>query len=149
MSIPNFSTSLALVETATKCLATACSLPSARTHHSRAERALVSVSSVVKVLEETIKRFCRVEIAGGFYELVAVDIGDEAHGQIPIAVVLQGVIGHVRTEVGAADTDVDDIAYALAGIPLPLAAANPVGEIRHLVQHGVNLWYHILAINND
>ena len=54
VSMPNFATSSALVETATKCFATACSSPSARRLQSRAVRALVIVSSVVKVFEETM-----------------------------------------------------------------------------------------------
>ena len=52
VSMPNLATSSALVDTATKCRATACSSPKAARHQSRAEWALVSVSSVVKVLEE-------------------------------------------------------------------------------------------------
>ncbi len=55
VSMPNSATASALVETATKCLATAASSPSASSSHARAERALVIVSSVVKVLEETMK----------------------------------------------------------------------------------------------
>jgi hypothetical protein len=55
-SIPNSATSLALVDTATKCFATASSEPSLDSAHSRAEWALVIVSSVVKVLEETTNR---------------------------------------------------------------------------------------------
>ena len=53
--MPNFVTSAALVETATKCLATApaSAAPAARSH-SRAVRALVIVSSVVNVFEETM-----------------------------------------------------------------------------------------------
>ena len=55
VSIPNFDTSVAFVETATKCLATdRSSPPSPRTDQSRAVRALVIVSSVVNVLDETI-----------------------------------------------------------------------------------------------
>ena len=50
VSIPNFATSAALVETATKCLATARSSLSVQ-QPARAVRALVSVSRVVKVLE--------------------------------------------------------------------------------------------------
>ncbi len=50
--MPNSDTRSALVETATKCLATASSLPSSPTTQSRAEWALVSVSRVPKVLEE-------------------------------------------------------------------------------------------------
>ena len=55
-SIPNAETSVALVETATKCRATAVeSPPQAATSHSRALRALVIVSCVVKVFDEMMK----------------------------------------------------------------------------------------------
>src|SRR5439155_17029728 len=54
-SMPNFRTSAVAVETATKCLATARSSPSARTHQARAVRAFVSVSIVVNVLDATTK----------------------------------------------------------------------------------------------
>ena len=56
VSIPNAATCSALVETATKCLATALSSPPSRsTSHDRALCALVSVSSVVNVFDETMK----------------------------------------------------------------------------------------------
>jgi hypothetical protein len=55
VSIPNFATSSAFVETATKWFAIAFSSPSADRHHSRADCALVIVSSVVKVLDEMMK----------------------------------------------------------------------------------------------
>ena len=58
VSMPNFATRSALVETATKCLATASSAPSAETIQSRAEVALVSVSSVPNVLEEMMNSVC-------------------------------------------------------------------------------------------
>ena len=54
-SIPNLRTSASAVETATKCLVTARSSPSARTHQRRAVCAFVSVSSVVNVFEATTK----------------------------------------------------------------------------------------------
>jgi hypothetical protein len=55
-STPNFDTSAALVDTATKCFATAAAAPPhPRSSHSRAVRALVIVSSVVKVFDETMK----------------------------------------------------------------------------------------------
>ena len=56
VAMPNWDTPSALVETATKCLAIASSSPSAASAHSRAVWALVIVSSVVKVFEETTKR---------------------------------------------------------------------------------------------
>ncbi len=55
VSMPNAATASALVETATKWRATASSEPSAPTIQSRAVAALVIVSSVVKVFEETTK----------------------------------------------------------------------------------------------
>ena len=51
VSIPNFATSSAFVETATKCFATAASSPSVASDHSRAVRAFVIVSSVVNVFD--------------------------------------------------------------------------------------------------
>ena len=55
VSIPNFDTSAAFVETATKWCAIAASSPSAASVHSRALCAFVIVSSVVNVLDETMK----------------------------------------------------------------------------------------------
>ena len=54
-SMPNFVTSSAFVETATKCFAIAESSPSVPSDHSRADCALVIVSSVVNVFEDTMK----------------------------------------------------------------------------------------------
>ncbi len=54
-SMPNAATSAALVDTATKWRATASS-PSASVSQRRAERALVSVSTVVKVFDDTMNR---------------------------------------------------------------------------------------------
>ncbi len=52
VSIPNSRTPSALVETATKCFATASWSPSAFSDHSLAVAALVIVSSVVNVFDE-------------------------------------------------------------------------------------------------
>ena len=54
--MPNFDTSSALVETATKCLAIAASSRSVASVHFRALCALVIVSSVVNVFEEMIHK---------------------------------------------------------------------------------------------
>ena len=55
VSIPNAATRSAFVDTATKCFATAASSPSSPTTQSRADFALVSVSSVPNVFEEMMK----------------------------------------------------------------------------------------------
>ncbi len=52
--MPNAETRSAFVDTATKCLAIADSSTSCASVHARAECALVSVSSVVNVFEETM-----------------------------------------------------------------------------------------------
>ena len=62
---------------------------------------------------------------------------------------LERLVGHHRPQVGAANADVDDVADALAGVALPLAAADAVGEVGHLVEHGVDLRHDILAVHED
>ena len=52
VSMPKLATASAFVETATKCRATAASSPRPAMHHARAVWALVSVSSVLNVLDE-------------------------------------------------------------------------------------------------
>lgn len=56
---------------------------------------------------------------------------------------------HHRPEIGASDSDVDDIGYALAGVAPPCAAANLVGKNSHLGEHSIDSGHHILAINFD
>jgi hypothetical protein len=65
VSMPNSRTRSAAVETATKCLPTACS-PSAPTSHSRALPALVIVSSVENVFDEMMNN-----VSAGFKSRVA------------------------------------------------------------------------------
>ena len=95
------------------------------------------------------QRFRRIEIARRFDEIGAVDVGDEAERHGAVAVVLERLVGHHRPEVGAADADIDDVADALAGVALPLAAADAVGEVGHLVEHGMNLRHDVLAVDDD
>jgi hypothetical protein len=62
---------------------------------------------------------------------------------------LQCLVGHYRPEVGTPDADVDDVANALAGVTLPRATPDAVGEVSHLVEHGVDSRDHVLTINDD
>ena len=84
-----------------------------------------------------------------FDEVGAVDVRDEAKRQCAVAVVPQRFVRHHGPEVGTADADVDDVANALAGVALPLAAANAVREGRHLVEHGMHLRHDVLAVDDD
>ena len=90
-----------------------------------------------------------VEVARGLGEVGAVDVGDEAEGQVAADVVPQRFVGHDRAEVRAADADVDDVANAFAGVPFPVAAAHTLGKAGHLVQHGVDLRHDVLAVDRD
>ena len=81
--MPNFATSAALVETATKCFATAFSSPpSPASDHSRA---VCGIGHCLQRREglrrDDEQRLRRVEIVRRFGEVGAVDIGDEAEGQ--------------------------------------------------------------------
>src|SRR5215472_8808665 len=150
VSMPNLATSLALVETATKWRAIAdSSWPSPDSSQPRAVCALVIVSSVVKVFGDDEQGLRRIELLDRFGKIGAVDIGHEAERHRAVAVVLQRLIRHDRAEIRAADADVDHIADALAGMPLPVAPAQPIGEIRHLVQDGMDVGHHIAAIEHD
>ncbi len=90
-----------------------------------------------------------IEIAHGLGKVGAVDIGDKAEDHGAVAVVLERFIGHHRAQVGASDADVDHVANALAGMALPLPAANAVGKGGHLIEHRVHAGHHVFAIDHD
>src|SRR5262245_30144836 len=85
----------------------------------------------------------------GFREVGAIDVGHEAERHGPLAVMLEGLIGHHWPEVGTPDTDVDDVANTLAGVALPCTAADLIGEVSHLVEHGVDLGHDVFAVDDD
>ena len=95
------------------------------------------------------QRLGGIEIVHRLGEVGAVDIGDEAEGHGPLAVVLQRFVGHDGAEIRSADADIDDIADALAGMPRPGASAQPIGEGRHLVEDGMDIGHHVLAVVQD
>ena len=93
--------------------------------------------------------FLGVEVARGLGEVGAVDVGDEAESQVALAVMPQCLVRHHRPQVGPTDADIDDVANRLAGVALPFAAAHPVGEVSHLVEHGMDLRHDVFAIHDD
>ena len=95
------------------------------------------------------ERLRGVEVMCCFGKVGAVDVGNEPENPAAVAVMFERFVGHHRPEVGATDTDVDYVANGFAGMALPLAAADAVAEIRHLIKYGVNLRHHVLAIYND
>ncbi len=91
----------------------------------------------------------RIEIAHGFREIGAIHIRYEVEGHVALAVIPERLVSHDRTEIGAPDADVDDVANPLASVAFPLPAPHPLAEGRHLVQHGVHRRDHILAVDNN
>ena len=85
--------------------------PELARNQSRAECALVMVSSVVKVLEATMKRVSsgsRSRVASA--KSVPSTLETKRKVRSRCAVVLERLVGHDGAEVGAADADVDDVA---------------------------------------
>ena len=82
-------------------------------------------------------------------EVGAVDIGNETEGQRAVGVGAKGLVGHNRSEVGAADADVDDIPDLLAGVPFPLTRADAVGKGTHRLENLVDFGHDIHPVNLD
>ena len=143
--MPNFATSSALVETATKCLATRLASPPQAGQQPVARGARVGHRFQRRegLRGDDEQRLGRIEIAHRLGEIGAVDIGDEAERHGALAVVPERFVGHHRPEIGAADADVDDVADALAGMALPRAAAHALGEVGHPVEHRMDVGHDI------
>ena len=91
----------------------------------------------------------RIEVVGRRVQVDRVDIGDEPADQIGRGVVGQGLGGHGRSQVRAANADVDDGPDALPGGTDPGTGADAVGEIPHSAQHGVHVAGDILAVHRE
>ncbi|MDH6433436.1 hypothetical protein M2158_001913 [Streptomyces sp. SAI-144] len=95
------------------------------------------------------QRLGRVQVAGGLVQVGAVDVRHEADGEVAVGEAAQHLVGHRGAQVGAADADVDDVLDAAAGVAGPLAGADPVREVAHLVEHGVHARYDVLPVDLD
>jgi hypothetical protein len=93
--------------------------------------------------------FGGLEVAHRLDEIGAVNVGDETHHQVALAIVTQRLVGHHRAEVGTADTDVDHVADALAGMAGPGPAAHAFGERRHAIEHRVHFRHDVPAFDED
>ena len=135
-------TSSWLVDTATKWRATSTSSPSASSSQSRAVAALVIVSRVVKVFDTTMN-----SVSAGSRSRVASQksvpsmLDTNRNVQVAVAEVLQRLVGHGRTQVAAADADVDD-GCGSAGrcgrstLPTGPGSAKPAIGVEHRVHVG-------------
>ncbi len=99
------------------------------------------------------ERFFDVYLLEGFGHVSAVDVRNKINFRRVFAsdrlfcIRLEGFGDHHRTEVGTADTDVDNILDGLAGVAQPLAAADEVGEVFHVLEYGTDFGHHVLAID--
>ncbi len=93
--------------------------------------------------------FGGIEVDYGFSEVCAVNVGNEAKGEIAITVVLQGFVGHDRTEIGAADANIDDVANALASVTFPGAGTNAVTKGRHFIEYGMHIGDDVFPVNEN
>jgi hypothetical protein len=77
----------------------------------------------------------------------AVDVGNEVELHALLAVRLEGLSDHDRAKVRATNANVDNGVDRLAAVTLPLARANLLGELLHVLQHAVDLLDYALAID--
>src|ERR1700675_967547 len=71
-------------------------------------------------------------------------------GIVPqFGVILKGFVGHNRTQIGAADGNVDHLANALAGVSVLFTTSDAVREIRHPIEHGMHFVHDVVAIDYD
>ena len=95
------------------------------------------------------QRFLRCEVARRLDEVSPVDVGHEPKRHVAVAVVPQGLVGHHRTQIAAADADVDHVADPPPGVTGPLTGANPITKRPHAVDDFVNRRNDVLAIEHD
>jgi len=149
--MPNAATSAVFVEAATKCRAIDFSSPPRPPSEPSARRARVGhrLQGCKGFGRNDKQRLRRVEVAHRLGKIGAVDIGDKAEVHGAIAIVLERFIGHHRSEIGAANADIHDVADPLAGMAFPYAVADLGGEVGHPVEHGVDRGHDILAVNQN
>ena len=148
-SMPKARTCSAFVETATKWAPTASS-PS-RSTSQRAGGAGVGqrLGGRERLRADDEQRPGGVEAGQRRLEVGAVDVGDEAGVQRAVEAAAQGAHDHARTEVGAADADVDDGREALAGRTGALAGPHAAGEGLHAAEHLLHLCRDVLAVDDE
>ena len=61
----------------------------------------------------------------------------------------QCLVRHDGAQVGAADTNIDNVANPFAAAPLPRAAADAIGKRTHGLEHLVDGRHHIDAVQQD
>src|ERR1700729_1465895 len=84
------------------------------------------------------KRLLRIQVSHRFGKVGSINVGDKSKSNISLTVILERLIRHHRSKIRTADSDVDDIANSLTGVPLPRTAANAICKSGHLVEHSMD-----------
>ncbi len=79
----------------------------------------------------------------------AIDIGNKKAFYTLNPVRSQSLSHHLRAEITAPDTDIDDIPDPFAGIAPAFAAVDRVTEFFHFTQHAFHTGHHIPALDQD
>ena len=95
------------------------------------------------------QRLGRVEVARRLGEVRGIDVRDEAERERAIGVVAQGLRRHHRAEIRAADSEIHDVADALARVTPPGSAAHALRERAHAIEHGVDLRDDVLPVQQE
>ena len=77
----------------------------------------------------------RVNVCQDRVQIVAVDVRHEMHAQPRVAIGTQCECHHFGTEIGAADTNIDDVGNGFATVPQPCTRADTVRELFDAVEH--------------
>ena len=81
--------------------------------------------------------------------IVGVDVGDVAAVNTGVGVGTQGLVGHDRAQIGAADADGHQVLDLFAGNTLPLTGAHALGEGIHAVENLVHVGDDVLAVDDE
>ena len=148
--MPNFLTPSALVESATKWLRDAL------LGADRLQRPIARRGGVGHGLEggegfrrDHEQRLVRIESAVALAKSAPSTLAMKRNVDVRITEFTQRAPRHLRSEIGAADADVDDIADALAGMAFPGAGADLIGEGGHPVEDLVHFRHDILAVDQN
>ena len=128
--------------------------PRLRRAHGRSRRgrlcALVIVSWVVKVFEETMNRVrAGSRPRSVSRDVGAVDVGDEMGAQVRRREGQKRPRRHRRAEIRAADADIDDVGHRLAERAAQAALAHVGGEGEHLGALGLDFGHDVAAVDED
>lgn len=80
------------------------------------------------------ERSLRVTLAKRLSDMCSVNVGHEMRFEIALGVRLERLSDHDGAQIRSADPNVDDGVDSLAGVPLPLAAPDSLGELFHVVK---------------